>query len=85
MDSAGPITDGDRQLAAKVGHVNVAIIAYQGNPVAEEQVPITFALIDQFKPDLYIPGLFEKIRETLPRTKTRYPLYRSPICLDISK
>lgn len=101
LDSAGPITDGDRQLAAKVGHVNVAIIAYQGNPVAEAQVPVTFALIDLFKPDLYIPGhhdeiagtfldlglepLFEKIRETMPHTRTIYPLYRSPICLEIGK
>jgi L-ascorbate metabolism protein UlaG (beta-lactamase superfamily) len=100
LDSAGPITDGDRQLAAKVGHVNVAIIAYQGNPVAEVQVPVTLGLIALFKPDLYIPGhhdeaagtfldlglepLFEKMRDTMPNTKTIYPLLRSPICLNIS-
>lgn len=101
IDSAGPVTDGDRALAAKVGPVDVAVIAYQGHPVPEAQVPYTFALVDLFKPKLYIPShhdeavgtfldigvhpLFEKIRDTMPATKTIYPLYRTPICLSVAK
>jgi L-ascorbate metabolism protein UlaG (beta-lactamase superfamily) len=101
IDSAGPVTDGDRALAAKVAPVDVAVIAYQGHPIPEVQVPYTFALVDLFKPKLYIPShhdeavgtfldigvhpLFERIRDTMPATKTIYPLYRSPICLSVAR
>jgi L-ascorbate metabolism protein UlaG (beta-lactamase superfamily) len=101
IDSAGPVTDGDRALAARVGPVDVAVIAYQGHPVPAAQVPYTFALVDLFKPKMYIPShhdeavgtfldigvhpLFEKIRDTMPATKTVYPLYRTPICLSAAK
>ena len=101
IDSAGPVTDGDRALAQKLGPVDVAIIAYQGHPVAEVQIPYTLELIKLFKPRLYLPAhhdeifgtfvdlgiepLFEAIADALPGTKTLAPLHRRPICLDISK
>lgn len=101
IGSAGPVTDGDRAMAAKAGPVDVAVIAYQGHPVSAAQVPFTFALVDLFKPKLYIPShhdeaagtfldiglhpLFEKIRDTMPATKTIYPLYRTPICLSVAR
>jgi len=101
IDSAGPLTDGDRALAQKLGPVDVAIIAYQGHPVAEVQIPYTLELIKLFKPRLYLPAhhdeifgtfvdlgiepLFEAIADALPGTKTLAPLHRRPICLDISK
>jgi L-ascorbate metabolism protein UlaG (beta-lactamase superfamily) len=101
IGSAGPVTDGDRAMAAKAAPVDVAVIAYQGHPVPAAQVPYTFALVDLFKPKLYIPShhdeatgtfidvgvhpLFEKIRDTMPATKTIYPLYRTPICLGVAK
>ena len=39
IDSAGPVTDGDRELAKKLGPVDVAIIAYQGHPVGADPDP----------------------------------------------
>jgi L-ascorbate metabolism protein UlaG (beta-lactamase superfamily) len=97
LDSAGPITDGDRTLAAKVAPVDVAMIAYQAHAVAEAQVGETFPLVQLFRPSLYLPAhhdasfgswidlgvepLFEKIRDEMPATRFAAPLYRSAICV----
>jgi L-ascorbate metabolism protein UlaG (beta-lactamase superfamily) len=97
LDSAGPITDGDRALAAKIGPVDIAIIAYQAHAIAERQVAETFPLIQLFQPKLYLPShhdasfgswidlgiepLLEKIRSDMPATRFLAPLYRSPICV----
>jgi L-ascorbate metabolism protein UlaG (beta-lactamase superfamily) len=101
IDSAGPITDGDRALAAKLGPVDILIVAYQGHPVAQVQVPVTLELVKLFKPHTFIPAhhdqiygtfvdlgvepLFEAIQAALPGTQTIAPLHRHPICFDISK
>jgi L-ascorbate metabolism protein UlaG (beta-lactamase superfamily) len=100
LDSAGPITDGDRALAQKMGPVDVAMIAYQAHAVAERQVGETFPLVQLFRPKLYLPShhdasfgswidlgiepLLEKLRDELPATKFVAPLYRSPICVATS-
>ena len=100
LDSAGPITDGDRRLAEKIGPVDVAVIAYQAHAVAERQVGETLPLIQLFRPKLYLPShhdasfgswidlgiepLFEKIRDGMPETRFVAPLYRSPICVGTS-
>ena len=97
LDSAGPITDGDRDLAKRVGPVDVAIIAYQAHPVAFQAVKETLPLVQLFNPRLYLPAhhdesygtwldlgvepLFMAIRDEMPQTKTIAPLYRTPICL----
>jgi L-ascorbate metabolism protein UlaG (beta-lactamase superfamily) len=97
IGSAGPITPGVRALAAKLGPVDVAIIAYQVHAVADTQIGYTWPFIDLFKPKLYLPAhhdsnptawvdlglepLFLKIRDTLPNTAFLAPLYRSPICV----
>jgi L-ascorbate metabolism protein UlaG (beta-lactamase superfamily) len=101
INSAGPVTDGDRALAQKLGPVDIAIIAYQGHPVAETQVPYTLDLVKLFRPRIYLPAhhdeifgsfidlgvepLFEAIQEALPRTQTIAPLHRRPMCFDIRK
>jgi L-ascorbate metabolism protein UlaG (beta-lactamase superfamily) len=101
IDSAGPITDGDQALAAKLGPVDILIVAYQGHPVAQVQVPVTLELVKLFKPHTFIPAhhdqiygtfvdlgvepLFEAIQAALPGTQTIAPLHRHPICFDISK
>lgn len=101
LDSAGPVTDGDRRLAQRLGPVDIAIIAYQGHPVAETQVPVTLELVKLFRPHIFLPAhhdeifgafvdlgvepLFEAIREALPGTKTIAPLHRQPLCFDIAK
>ena len=97
IGSAGPITEGVRELAKKLGPVDVAIIAYQVHPVAEVQIAYTWPFIELFKPKLFLPAhhdasfgtwvdlglepLFEKIRDEMPETKFLSPLYRSPICV----
>jgi L-ascorbate metabolism protein UlaG (beta-lactamase superfamily) len=97
LDSAGPVTDGDKALAAKLGPVDVAIIAYQAQTVGEKQTAETLPLIKLFNPKLYIPShhdgiyrawidmgiepLLEKIRDEMPSTAFLAPLYRSPICV----
>jgi len=101
IDSAGPITDGDRTLAQKLGPVDIAIVAYQGHPVSQIQVPVTLELVKLFKPRIFMPAhhdqiygtfvdlgvepLFEAIQDALPGTQTIAPLHNRPICFDISK
>jgi L-ascorbate metabolism protein UlaG (beta-lactamase superfamily) len=97
IGSAGPITDGDRELAKKLGRVDIAIIAYQPHPVAEHQVADTMPLVRLFNPKLYLPAhhdaafgtwldlglepLFTVLRDEMKGTKFLAPLYRSPICI----
>jgi L-ascorbate metabolism protein UlaG (beta-lactamase superfamily) len=100
LDSAGPVTEGDRALAGRLGSVDVAIIGYQAHPIAERQVGETFPLVQLFRPKLYLPThhdasfgswidlgiepLLEKIRDEMPETRFVAPLYRSPICVATS-
>jgi L-ascorbate metabolism protein UlaG (beta-lactamase superfamily) len=100
LDSAGPVTDGDRALAQKLGPVDVAVIGYQAHAIGEAQVAATYPLIQLFKPRLYLPShhdasfgswldlglepLFAKLRDEMPDTAFLAPLYRSPICVATS-
>jgi L-ascorbate metabolism protein UlaG (beta-lactamase superfamily) len=101
LDSAGPITDGVRALAQKLAPVDIAIIGYQGHPVAQVQVPVTLEIVKLFKPRTYMPAhhdqiygtfvdlgvepLFEAVQEAQPGTQTIAPLHRRANCFDISK
>jgi len=100
IDSAGPVTGGDRALAQKIGPVDIAIVAYQGHPVSQIQVPVTLELVKLFKPRIFMPAhhdqiygtfvdlgvepLFEAVQEALPGTQTIAPLHKQPICFEIS-
>ena len=97
LDSAGPITEEERTLMARIGRTDMAIVAYQGQYLAERQVATTLPLVKLFRPGLYLPahhdelaGLFldigvepllMAIRDELPETKAIAPLYRTPVCL----
>jgi hypothetical protein len=101
IDSAGPVTDGVRALAQKLGPVDIAIVACQGHPVAQVQVPVTLELVKLFRPRIFMPAhhdqifgtfidlgvepLFEAIADALPGTQTIAPLHQRPNCFDISK
>jgi hypothetical protein len=101
LDSAGPVTDGVWALAQKLAPVDVAIIGYQGHPVAQVQIPVTLEIVKLFRPRIYMPAhhdqifglfvdmgvepLFEAIQEALPGTQTIAPLHRRANCFDISK
>lgn len=97
VGSAGPVTEGDRVMAAKIGRADVGIIAYQPHAVAERQLPDTLALVKLFNPRLYLPAhhdhsfgtwldlglepLFQQLRDEMPGTKFAAPLYRSAMCV----
>src|SRR5579871_149130 len=101
IDSAGPVTDGVRALAQKLSPVDIAIVAYQGHPVAQTQIPVTLELVKQFRPRIFMPAhhdqifgtfvdlgvepLFEAIEDSLPGTQTIAPLHQRPHCFDITK
>ena len=55
LDSAGPVTEGIRALAAKLGPVDIAIVSYAGHPVAGMQVPITLEIVKLFRPRIFLP------------------------------
>ena len=73
LDSAGPVTDGDRALAQRLGPVDIAIIAYQGHPVAETQVPVTLELVKLFRPRISLLLHHDKI-SGLRRSGCRAPV-----------
>ena len=97
LDSAGPITDGDRALAQKLGPVDIAIIGYQAHAVGERQAGETFPLVKLFNPKLYLPSHHDASfgswvdlglepcssasATRCRRPKFIAPLYRSPICV----
>ena len=101
LDSAGPVTEGDRKLAERTGPVDVAIVAYQGHPVSSRQIAETLPLVKLFRPKLFLPAhhdesygsfvdlavepLFERIRAEMPGAKFVSPLYRTPVCVPAGK
>jgi L-ascorbate metabolism protein UlaG (beta-lactamase superfamily) len=56
LDSAGPITEGVRALAAKLAPVDIAIISYAGHQVAQMQVPITLEIVKLLRPRIFLPA-----------------------------
>ena len=81
--------------------MDIAIIAYQGHPVAETQVPVTLELVKLFRPRIFLPShhdeifgafvdlgvepLFEAVQEAIPGARTIAPLHRRAMCFDIRK
>jgi L-ascorbate metabolism protein UlaG (beta-lactamase superfamily) len=100
FSSAGPVTEGARQLAKKFGRADVSIVSYQPHAVAERQIEDSYPLVQLFNPRLLLPAhhdasfgvwldlglepLFEKLRVEMPQTSFLAPLYRSPICVATS-
>jgi L-ascorbate metabolism protein UlaG (beta-lactamase superfamily) len=98
-NSAGPITDAERQAAAGLDGVDLAIIAYQGHPVADSQIAVTLPLLQLYHPRIYLPThhdtiagiftdiatepLFMAIRDALPETRSVSPLYRTPVVVNM--
>ncbi len=97
FDTAGPITDGDRALAKRIGRADVLMVPYQPHPVAEHQVRDSWPFITTFDPKLVLPThhdaiwgawldlglqpLREKLRDERPGVKFVDPLLRSAICV----
>jgi L-ascorbate metabolism protein UlaG (beta-lactamase superfamily) len=97
FDTAGPITDGDRALAKKLGRADVLTVPYAPHPVAEHQVRDSWPFVETFNPRLVLPThhdaiwgawldnglqpLREKLRDERPDVKFVDPLVRSAICV----
>ena len=99
LDSAGPITDEQRQRMQQIGTTDLAVVSYQGQIIADWQINETLPLVKLFKPKFFIPThhdqlgatfldmatypIFMAIRDELPGTKTIDVMYRTPVCFDI--
>jgi L-ascorbate metabolism protein UlaG (beta-lactamase superfamily) len=97
FDTAGPMTEGDKALAKKIGRADVLMVPYQPHPVAEHQVRDSWPFIETFNPRLVLPThhdaiwnawldlglqpLREKLRDERPGVKFVDPLVRSAICV----
>ena len=97
FDTAGPMTDGDRALARKIGRADVLTVPYQPHPVAEHQVQDSWPFVTTFNPKLVLPThhdaiwgawldlglqpLREKLRDERPDVQFVDPLVRSAICV----
>ena len=56
FDTAGPMTDGDRALAKRIGgHADILTVPYQPHPVAEHQVQDSWPFVTTFEPKLVLP------------------------------
>ena len=100
QDSAGPITDAQKDLIKTIGSVDLGLFAYQGFFLSQNQVDATMPLLRLFKPrvllpthhdetggifgDMAIEPLFMAVRDELPETRSISPLYRSPVCINVS-
>ncbi|HEY4029752.1 MAG TPA: MBL fold metallo-hydrolase [Caulobacteraceae bacterium] len=97
FDTAGPITDGDRALAKKLGRADVLTVPYAPHPVAEHQVRDSWPFVETFDPKIVLPThhdaiwgawldnglqpLREKLRDERPNVQFVDPLVRSAICV----
>ncbi len=97
FDTAGPITDGDRALAKRLGRADILTVPYAPHPVAEHQVRDSWPFVETFNPKLVLPThhdaiwgawldnglqpLREKLRDERPDVKFVDPLVRSAICV----
>ena len=98
LDSSGNPTKEQQAMMARVGHLDVATVSYQGFFIAQRQIEQTMPLVELFKPDVFLPNhhdetggfypdmagypLFMAIRDKLPRTQSIAPMYRTPICFN---
>ena len=94
-DSAGPVTDAERELMETVPAMDVALIPYYGLEMA---TPLTMNFVRLFKPSVILPTHFDghrartldmpvaplalEVREALPEATVLTPLLRAPICID---
>lgn len=61
LDSGGPITAQMREVMSRIGKTNLAIASYTVQGIPPLQVPVTMALVNLFKPDLFLPCHHDEI------------------------
>ena len=96
-DASGEPTAVEQATMQRLGRTDVAVVAYTSY-VPQPQVPLTLALVQLYKPGVYMPThhddtgggrletpvepLFSAVRDALPETRSISPLYRTPVCFD---
>src|SRR5215470_20445424 len=61
-NSAGPITDAERNVLDRIGgKTDVAIVAYMGQYLAERQMAATLPIVQLYHPRLYLPSHHDAI------------------------
>jgi L-ascorbate metabolism protein UlaG (beta-lactamase superfamily) len=96
-DSGGRITEHEKAVMARVGRVDVALVAVSASLVQELTVPQALEHARTYKPDVYIPShhdgsfntlwratepLFQALKDENPDIIAVSRGYREPICFD---
>lgn len=96
-DSGGRVTDYEKAVMARVGRVDVALIAVSASFVQELAVPQALEHVRTYRPDVYIPShhdgakntlwratepLFQAVKDERPEIVTVSRGYREPVCFD---
>jgi len=64
-NSAGPLTDAEREAVKRIGgKTDVAIVGYIGQYVASRQIAATLPIIQLYNPRLYLPAHHDEIAGT---------------------
>lgn len=75
LDSAGPITEGERQVMAKIKKTDLAIVSYQGHWLPRDQIAATLPLIKLFNPGIFIPTHHDETFAGIFLDRATYPLF----------
>jgi L-ascorbate metabolism protein UlaG (beta-lactamase superfamily) len=96
-NSGGPVTEYEKAVMARVGRVDVALVAVSASYIQELTVKQALEHARTYKPDVYIPGhhdgshnnlwratepLFQALKDENPAIITVSRSYREPICFD---
>ena len=96
-DSGGVVTDYEKAAMARVGRVDVALVAVSASFLHSLTAQRALEHIRTYKPDVYIPGhhdapfnglwratepLFQAVKDDNPNIVTVSRSYREPICFD---
>jgi len=96
-DSGGRITDYEKTVMQRVGHVNVALAAVAADVLDSLTSHRALEYLRTYKPDVYIPAhhdadrngmwrptepIFQALKEEDPKLITISKQYREPICFD---
>ena len=96
-NSGGAVTEYEKAVMARVGRVDVALVAVSASYVQELTVKQALEHARTYKPDVYIPGhhdgsynnlwrptepLFQALKDENPAIVTVSRSYREPICFD---
>ena len=95
-NSGGHVTDYERAVMARVGRVDLALVAVPANYLSDLNVVGSLEQLRTYRPDVWIPGhhdnpynlwratepLFQALKEAEPALITVSREYREPICFN---